>query len=569
MLGSASTPSTRTSGRQTRVSSAANTLLRPDGHVEDENGTDPNSELDNVVEETEKPKEDGAGGEEEAVTTRRGGRRKVPTPKALAAKDQVTPTRQLRRRTKQAPQAAHNDSDDEKDENDNDDSSGHQHNSNSPEPDGSASQPTKADKKRFHSSTVTAGQSPKSKRGRKPGAGLKTASPLPKGILTPSKKRRHGPAKSVAFSSSRTSDKETEDQLGFRDIDPSITHKDKEEPLTELVTAIRRHILQRLTSSSRPASSPSLIPPHLSSAYSTLSALLSSTITTSESNSLLLLGARGSGKSLLVNTALSSLSHQYGNDFHVVHLNGFLQTDDRLALREIWRQLGRERAVDEEETGQVMSSYADTMAGLLGLLSHPEEIGPDAEAEGMDTANTAAPPTLSKSVIIVIDEFDLLTTHPRQTLLYNLFDIAQSRKAPIAVIGCSTRMDVVDCLEKRVKSRFSHRWIHVPTAKTLAAFTECVQTVLCISDDEVVADVDEADRQQWNQAIANDLLSRPPVCALITRSFYSTSVYLAPAVNFNAVFAHYSLLHRHTRSKLATASSSFRLWSKPACKHQG
>jgi origin recognition complex subunit 4 len=44
-----------------------------------------------------------------------------------------------------------------------------------------------------------------------------------------------------------------------------------------------------------------------------------------------------------------------------------------------------------------------------------------------------------------------------QTLLYNLFDIAQSRAAPIIVIGLTTELDVVESLEKRVKSRFNHR----------------------------------------------------------------------------------------------------------------
>ena len=79
-----------------------------------------------------------------------------------------------------------------------------------------------------------------------------------------------------------------------------------------------------------------------------------------------------------------------------------------------------------------------------------------------------------------MDEFDLFTTHPRQTLLYNLFDIAQAKKAPMAVIGCSTRMDVVDCLEKRVKSRFSHRWLHIPAAKSIVVFEETVRNVLCL-----------------------------------------------------------------------------------------
>jgi origin recognition complex subunit 4 len=52
----------------------------------------------------------------------------------------------------------------------------------------------------------------------------------------------------------------------------------------------------------------------------------------------------------------------------------------------------------------------------------------------------------------------------RQSLLYNLFDAVQmcTLGHPLMVIGTSVRQDVVDLLEKRVKSRFSQRciWFH-------------------------------------------------------------------------------------------------------------
>lgn len=112
------------------------------------------------------------------------------------------------------------------------------------------------------------------------------------------------------------------------------------------------------------------------------------------------------------------------------------------------------------------------MASLLALLSHPSEI------LGLDEGVT------SQSVIFIIDEFDLFATHPRQTLLYNLFDIAQSRKAPIAVLGCTTRLDVVEMLEKRVKSRFSHRYIYLSLPKNLAAFWQVCRQGLMLGDVE-------------------------------------------------------------------------------------
>lgn len=83
---------------------------------------------------------------------------------------------------------------------------------------------------------------------------------------------------------------------------------------------------------------------------------------------------------------------------------------------------------------------------------------------------------LPRSVIFILDEFDLFASHPRQTLLYNLFDVAQSRNAPIAVLGLTTKVSVVDSLEKRVKSRFGQRYVYLSLPRSFSAFQE-----ICIS----------------------------------------------------------------------------------------
>jgi origin recognition complex subunit 4 len=111
---------------------------------------------------------------------------------------------------------------------------------------------------------------------------------------------------------------------------------------------------------------------------------------------------------------------------------------------------------------------------LLALLSHPSEISDE------QAGRTA------KSVIFILDEFDLFASHPRQTLLYNLFDIAQARKAPIAVLGLTTKIDVVESLEKRVKSRFSHRYVHLPLPRSLPAYWAICKAALMVDADEIV-----------------------------------------------------------------------------------
>jgi origin recognition complex subunit 4 len=205
----------------------------------------------------------------------------------------------------------------------------------------------------------------------------------------------------------------------------------------------------------------------LDDAYKTVHQLIENTVAAGEGNSLLVIGARGSGKTALVNRALSEVSKDNSRDYHVVRLNGFIHTDDKIALREIWRQLGKEMEL-EEESGGVGKSYADALQTLLALLSHPSE------HTGVYTEEVA------RAVVFVMDEFDLFTQHPRQTLLYNLFDIAQSRKAPIAVLGLTTHIDVANNLEKRVKSRFSHRYVHLSLAKTFTAFQEMCKANLLV-----------------------------------------------------------------------------------------
>jgi len=54
----------------------------------------------------------------------------------------------------------------------------------------------------------------------------------------------------------------------------------------------------------------------------------------------------------LVESVISDLSDQREN-FHVVRLNGFIHTDDKLALKEIWRQLGREMDLEDDIAGKV------------------------------------------------------------------------------------------------------------------------------------------------------------------------------------------------------------------------
>lgn len=70
-----------------------------------------------------------------------------------------------------------------------------------------------------------------------------------------------------------------------------------------------------------------------------------------ESNSLLLLGGPGSAKSAIITAALNRLKQEYpdSGSFYTIRLDGQIQTDDKIALKEIARQLALEMNVEMEK----------------------------------------------------------------------------------------------------------------------------------------------------------------------------------------------------------------------------
>lgn len=128
-----------------------------------------------------------------------------------------------------------------------------------------------------------------------------------------------------------------------------------------------------------------------------------------------------------------------------------------MALKSITVQMQLENAAD----GKVFGSFAENLAFLLQCL----------KAGGKH----------SKSVIFILEEFDLFCAHHNQTLLYNLFDVSQSAQAPICVLGVTCRLDVIELLEKRVKSRFSHRQVFLfPSLRRFEDYVDLCRDLLSL-----------------------------------------------------------------------------------------
>ena len=169
-----------------------------------------------------------------------------------------------------------------------------------------------------------------------------------------------------------------------------------------------------------------------------LADILTDTITGGQNNSVLLVGARGSGKTLVLDSALRQLREAHGDGVLPVRLNGMLHADERVAMREIAEQLCLGFKAEELEFSRA-AGFAENVAFMREMLRVLENG--------------------RRGVVFVLEEFDLFAHRPKQTLLYAVMDLLQQTQVQAAVVGVTCRHDAAELLEKRVKSRFSSRRI--------------------------------------------------------------------------------------------------------------
>ncbi|XP_075215093.1 origin recognition complex subunit 4 isoform X2 [Lycorma delicatula] len=216
----------------------------------------------------------------------------------------------------------------------------------------------------------------------------------------------------------------------------------------------------------------------LSSEITQLVNVMKRTVDLCESDSALLIGPHGCGKTMLVSKALQQLSSlSSGQEFMVIYLNGLIHTDDNLALKDIIRQLNIETIDNDSFTG----SFTDNLQYLLKSFQ---------DSKDRD----------SKALIFILEEFHLFCLHRNQTLLYNLFDSAQSSKG-ICIIGVTTHLDVTEMLEKRVKSRFSHRQLLILYQTSIEQRISLFKKLLVLPCDSHTMYLDPVFVHFWNENI--------------------------------------------------------------------
>lgn len=224
-----------------------------------------------------------------------------------------------------------------------------------------------------------------------------------------------------------------------------------------------------------------------------LTNMLTASMTRGESNSTLIIGTRGAGKTALVNAALDSAASMevaIARGFKIVRLNGLIHSEDITALKEIARQiqinvpdlvehLGSDNMQSESVPVELSSfSTGDTVRALLAALK-----------SGTREQN--------QCLVIVLDEFDLFAHSGKQSLLYTLFDTAQAGSTPLAIIGITSRFDAEDLLEKRVLSRFSRRKIYLHHRLNFSEYVDVFRESLNINP----IDGFERECNLWNESV--------------------------------------------------------------------
>ncbi|KAI9207942.1 origin recognition complex subunit 4 C-terminus-domain-containing protein [Polychytrium aggregatum] len=193
---------------------------------------------------------------------------------------------------------------------------------------------------------------------------------------------------------------------------------------------------------------------------------LEKTIRYGESNSILLVGDRGSGKSMTLRKALEAFrdnADSSSKSFMEIHLNGLIHTEDKIALKDIVRQMNLEQQIYDRKIG----SFAECLSTVLTALR------PQSKSSSIP-------------VVIIIEEFDLFASrNQKQSLLYNLFDIVQNSAGSVAVVGVTCRVDAIEMLEKRVKSRFSHQQIRFYSPIKYEGFVSIMQNCLTLRQEDI------------------------------------------------------------------------------------
>jgi origin recognition complex subunit 4 len=161
-----------------------------------------------------------------------------------------------------------------------------------------------------------------------------------------------------------------------------------------------------------------------------------------------------------------------------------------------------------------------------------------------------------KQLAVVFKNFDRFASDcSRQALLYSLFDCLQKSSRSIVFIATSTRMvvnpdvqDTLELLEKRVKSRFSHRQLYFPTL-SLDAFVLAMQQLLLIEPSDRIKKLSAA---AFNSQMDSLLFSKE--CATLCGRIHGIA---ADLHSLSRILMHFVLSLRSFDASVALLQDAF------------
>eukprot|EP00871_Galdieria_phlegrea_P005247 jgi/Galph1/5723/GphlegSOOS_G4391.1 len=173
--------------------------------------------------------------------------------------------------------------------------------------------------------------------------------------------------------------------------------------------------------------------------------------------SLLLIGPVGSGKCSIIEESLAkvkleALEHRY----KIIRLVGALHAEGEGAMKEIHLQMNGNK--QKKENNEMDNCDNLPLFNSNGKDSHLR-------------------------YVFILYGFEYFLKERSQHFVYRLFDALQRNEFHGVVIATSQRYDVVDSLEKRVKSRFSHRIYYMPCFKNSKSLINYVELLLKVDSD--------------------------------------------------------------------------------------
>lgn len=174
---------------------------------------------------------------------------------------------------------------------------------------------------------------------------------------------------------------------------------------------------------------------------------------------------------------------------------GSFQYDDKSALIEISKQLKLENVINEK----VFGSFSDSFEFLI---------------RSMRSGDASCKP-----LIFIMEEFDLFTKNKTQLLLYTILNTIQVSSTPMCLIGVTCRIDVLDLLEKRIKSRFSHRQIYLFNDFSFTRYLDMAKYFAVNSEDV------KLQKSKYVVEFVDQLFEDPKLIKLLTLQFdYDKSI---------------------------------------------